>query len=193
MYVGSAVKYPHRVKGHLNSLKRGQHKNRKLQSHCDKYGVEDLIFEKLEYVKNSVDLIPREQYYIDTLKPVFNICKIAGSSLGVVRTDEYKRKMSLSKAGGKHRPECNAEKSARMKGKKRPNFRYKHSEETKAKIKANHASARPIIQTCLCGHLVKEYPCILSAAKELGISPATISSCLRGFTKSSAGYLWTYK
>lgn len=36
----------------------------------------------------------REQYYIDTLKPEYNICKIAGSSLGVKHSAESNKKKS---------------------------------------------------------------------------------------------------
>ena len=58
-----------------------------------------------------IDLIKREQYYIDLLKPEYNILKIAGSSLGKVHTKETRAKMSSLNAGennpifGQPRPE----------------------------------------------------------------------------------------
>lgn len=46
-----------------------------------KDGYSKFNFEILEYC-NKNSLLNREQYYLDTLKPEYNICKIAGSMLG---------------------------------------------------------------------------------------------------------------
>jgi len=52
----------------------------------------------LEYC--SVDnLIQREQYYLDTLKPEYNICTTAGSTLGKLHSLEAKDKISITKKG----------------------------------------------------------------------------------------------
>lgn len=45
-----------------------------------KYGYSEFKLEILEFCDADV-LISREQYYIDELKPEFNILKIAGSIL----------------------------------------------------------------------------------------------------------------
>lgn len=44
----------------------------------------------------------REQYYIDLFKPEYNICKIAGSTLGYKHLEATKIKMSISQSGVKH-------------------------------------------------------------------------------------------
>jgi len=46
-----------------------------------KYGYSKFLLEILEYCDPS-DVLVREQYYIDVLKPEYNILKKAGSSLG---------------------------------------------------------------------------------------------------------------
>ena len=46
-----------------------------------KHGYAKFSLEILEYC-NSEDLLKREQYYLDTLKPEYNIVKKAGSTLG---------------------------------------------------------------------------------------------------------------
>jgi len=46
----------------------------------------------LEYCEPS-NCIEREQYYIDLLKPEYNILKLAGSSLGHIYSEETKEKM----------------------------------------------------------------------------------------------------
>ena len=66
-----------------------------------KYGYSIFTIEILEYC-DPKDLIKREQYYIDLLKPEYNILKIAGSRLGSIHTIESRAKMSSSKAGEKH-------------------------------------------------------------------------------------------
>ena len=47
-----------------------------------KYGYSNFTIEILEYCEVS-DLLKREQFYLDLLKPIYNIAKIAGSTLGV--------------------------------------------------------------------------------------------------------------
>lgn len=51
--------------------------------------------EILEYCEPS-DVISREQYYIDLLKPDYNILQVAGSSLGYKHTEESKVQITTS-------------------------------------------------------------------------------------------------
>lgn len=44
-------------------------------------------------------LLKREQYYLDSLNPVYNIAKIAGSTLGVHKSSETKEKISKALKG----------------------------------------------------------------------------------------------
>lgn len=81
-YIGSAVNFKSRFSSHRWDLKQGNHHNIKLQRHFNKHGINILNFEIIEIVINEEDLVPREQFYLDTLNPIFNICKIAGSCLG---------------------------------------------------------------------------------------------------------------
>ena len=46
-----------------------------------KYGYSVFSLEILEYCE-ALEAISREQYYLDLLKPEYNVLKIAGSSLG---------------------------------------------------------------------------------------------------------------
>ena len=52
---------------------------------------------------------------------------------------------------------------------------------------------RPILQYDLDGNFIKEYPCIISAVKELGIRSSGISNCCAGRYNQSGGYKWKYK
>lgn len=96
-YIGSAINFDSRKNQHLSQLRNGVHGNIKLQRSFDKYKEPSFVFSILEDVENRKLLINREQHYIDTLNPFFNIAKIAGSSLGIKRTDEFKKKIGLAK------------------------------------------------------------------------------------------------
>ena len=65
-----------------------------------KHDYSNFNLEILEYCDGK-DLIIREQYYIDLLKPEYNIKKKAGSLLGFKHREETIAKMSISKVGEK--------------------------------------------------------------------------------------------
>lgn len=102
-YVGSAISIIRRIRDHKNFLRNDKHYNKKLQNHYNKYGIDSLSYNILEYCDKSI-LIEREQYFIDNLRPFFNICKIAGTTLGITYkiyepTKEKKKKISNSRKG----------------------------------------------------------------------------------------------
>lgn len=112
IYIGSSVRFNTRVSQHRHHLLKGTHHSRKLQNHVKKYGIESLKFEVIETC-DQCDLLKREQFYIDTLNPFFNIVKIAGSQLGAKRTEAQKKYMvaqrklkSPYKTGWKHTDEA---------------------------------------------------------------------------------------
>lgn len=120
-YIGSAVDYRKRWKIHKHSLKKGNHHSAKLQHAWNKYGEDRFTFRMIENCE--VDkLIDREQFWIDSLNPFFNIARIAGSSLGVKHTEETRKKLSKIAAvvqkGRKHSDESKAKRSASLKGRK---------------------------------------------------------------------------
>ena len=110
IYIGSAKSLYGRYNDHKSNLKKNNHCNIKLQRFYNKYGKYSLQISILEYCNNYIE---REQFYMDKLKPQFNIMKIAGSSLGHKPTKETRRKMSEAKKGKQttgmlnkhHRPE----------------------------------------------------------------------------------------
>lgn len=66
-----------------------------------KYGHSVFTLEILEYCEPS-ETIGREQYYMDLLKPVYNILKVAGSSYGHKRSYETKLKIGKANIGRIH-------------------------------------------------------------------------------------------
>lgn len=97
-YIGSAVSIESRFRTHKSCLKNNKHHSLYLQRAWDKYGEYNFEFLILEYVQDIPLLLKREQYYLDELNPEYNICKIAGSCLGVKGTKESNLKKSLNHA-----------------------------------------------------------------------------------------------
>ena len=83
-YIGSSISLSNRFSNYysLAYLKRRVGKGSSIiYNSLLKHGYNNFSLDILEYCESSV-LIKREQYYLDTLKPKYNILKIAGSSLG---------------------------------------------------------------------------------------------------------------
>jgi len=102
IYVGSACNIKRRIRDHKRQLLGNSHPNKKLQSHYNKYGHLSLSYTIVEYC-DKINLLTREQYWIDTLKPTFNICQIAGNTLGFryKMSDKTKIAISIAKRGKK--------------------------------------------------------------------------------------------
>ena len=130
-YIGSAVNLQRRWKDHLYRLRRGQHKNRYLQRAFKKYGEATFIFSILESIEDSSQLISREQYYLDTLKPKYNLSPTARSNLGVQYTKESRKRMSKAQRGRILSKEHRRKLAEAQRGKH-------HSEETKQKMSKAH-------------------------------------------------------
>lgn len=136
-YVGSAVNLAERWSGHVSTANKRKHKNQKLQRAWNKYGEQAFTFSVLLHCAPE-DLLMYEQLVIDVydvVKTGYNICAIAGSSLGVKHGPEYCAKISESKRGTKASAETKAKMSAAGKGNQRA-LGLKHSAETKAKYSA---------------------------------------------------------
>lgn len=73
----------------LNSLLKS---NRLIDRALLKYGFSNFQLEILEYCSLE-DLLEREQFYLDASKPIYNIAKIAGSTLGYKHSQESLNKM----------------------------------------------------------------------------------------------------
>lgn len=97
-YIGSATNIYNRKHRHLHDLKNNKHCNGKLQNYFNKYGIENLLFEVIE-VCDIESLLIREQYFIDSKNPFFNICKIAGNSKGVLHSEKTKKQFSKDRKG----------------------------------------------------------------------------------------------
>lgn len=115
-YIGSAKRHVYRWRSHLSEMKKGIHGNYKMLRDYKLYGKESFLFEIVEEVKEGgLILLEREQWYIDNIKPTYNIAKFVQSGmLGRKHTAKTKALYSLIRKGQKRQP---------------------HSEETKQKLR----------------------------------------------------------
>lgn len=156
IYIGSGINLKHRQSEHLCALRKNKHGNRYLQRYYNKYGEDNFQFAIIEFCFKD-KLIEREQYWIDFLIPHFNLCKVAGSRLGIKHTQKSKDliaekakirmldplvRQRVREAGIKQMQDPKQIKNLRDKALKRfknpennPMFGRHHSEETRLKIK----------------------------------------------------------
>lgn len=114
-YIGSAVDLGKRMEFHRNNLINKKHHNWILIRVFERVGKDNLSVDILEECSRE-SLIEREQYYIDTLNPKYNICRKAKSLLGFKFSEESKRKMSIAGKGKKKPTGFGDKVSARFKG-----------------------------------------------------------------------------
>lgn len=129
-YVGSANSLSKRIHMHVKQLKQSKHGNPKLQNHYNKYGEGDLEFTIIEDITDRSKLLEREQYFIDSIKPYFNINLIAGSRQGMKNSESHNNRISETQ-------------KVKMLGNKnglgnKGNMGRHLSEDHKRKIKENH-------------------------------------------------------
>lgn len=135
-YIGSSVNIYKRWIKHRSQLVRNLHGNFKLQKHVSKYGFDDLIISVVTECDKST-LLENEQLFLDLYNPYFNICKVAGNTLGfrfspeqllslknamkgshigMKFTEEHKRNLGNSRLGKKHSEETRKKFSEQRKG-----------------------------------------------------------------------------
>ncbi len=92
LYIGSSADIRLRWQQHFAVLRAGSSHCKYLQSAWIKYGESAFVFEIIELVGVG-QVLDREQFHIDTLKPAYNMCPIAGNRSGVPWKEETKAKL----------------------------------------------------------------------------------------------------
>lgn len=164
-YIGSSKSINNRWNVHRYLLKMGKHSNKHLQYSWNKYGEKNFNFIILEEC-NINDLITREQFFIDTFKPEYNIREIASSNEGFNHTIKSKDKISKASI-----------------------LKWQNSEIREKIIKGNQ---KKIICYNKEGYFIKEFSSIKEAALELSIFPTNISKILKGKGFIIKGYHFKY-
>nr|YP_010029628.1 hypothetical protein J2C28_mgp28 [Beauveria lii]QOU11069.1 hypothetical protein [Beauveria lii] len=100
-YVGSGLNLTKRIGDYFNEseLKRNP---RPIHAALLKHGHDNFTLKILEYCKPD-ELIKREQYYLDLMKPEYNILKNAYSLLGFKHSDETIARLKLKSISEEHK------------------------------------------------------------------------------------------
>lgn len=144
-YIGSSINLSIRLSDYysIDRFRRIRNKGRSLIGNAIlKYGISNFNLDILEYCESDVVIIKREQYYLDLLRPKYNILKVAGSTFGHKLSEETRINMSIRNKGNKnpmygkhHTDETKLNMSINNKGVNNPMYAKTHTEKTKFKIK----------------------------------------------------------
>ena len=205
--MGSAVSLSKRFSVYYStkSVKEVLSRSRsKILSALLKYDYSAFRLEILEYCEPSQTII-REQYYLDLLKPEYNILRIASSSLGNILSeetklkisdslkgrclsDEVKEKMSISRTGKIFSVETKNKLSELRKGKSSPFLGKTHSEETRKKMSERIGSKIEVFNKDTLETNI--YPSNIKAAEALACSEYTIRYYLKHNKPYKGKYLF---
>jgi len=172
-YIGSSTKLNVRFLQYFNTnfllyKTLVEKRNSLIYNSILKNGYSNFTLEILEYC-TADNCINKEQYFIDLLKPEYNLLPKAGSSLGYKHTEESLAKMAASRLGKIHSYETRAKIGEAVMGKNHPMFGKPRA------IGAGKSS-----QTVLVIDLVKNtettYISFSEAAAALGIRRTAIST-----------------
>jgi group I intron endonuclease len=98
-YIGSTVNLYRRYRHHMHMIRCYQHKNPGIRADSLHSKESDFEFMVLELLPDKELLLEREQYYIDTMRPVYNASPTAGTNRGLVHFNAKKiRTLTNSRA-----------------------------------------------------------------------------------------------
>ena len=136
-----------------------------------KFGYSSFSLEILEYCDQS-DLLKREQYYFNSLKPEYNILNTAGSWLGMKYSEDSKLKISESLKGKIKSLESCQKLSDSQIGINNSFFDQNHSEFTK--LKMSQAKGTTIYVYTLDLQLLETFPSSKAASNKFNTNTNTI-------------------
>jgi group I intron endonuclease len=197
-YIGSSKNSYVRKKTHFNLLRRGAHHSIVLQRAFDKHGEDKFKFVVVEEVDANIDLIEREQWWLDNANCSYNITKQALPGKNRILTEETRAKMRAAKLGVKHPEWRRKYKSEYQKG---VGVGQKRSEETKNNMSDaqkrlyvngyQNPRNKIVYQNDLNGNIIKEWKSLAEAAKALNIHGSAITHCIYNRAKTAGGFKWS--
>lgn len=167
-YIGSSIRLKDRKNRHFKDLENGTHHSIILQRSVEKHNIENFEFEIIENCSKE-ELLNREQYWIDLLKPEYNICKIAGSPLGIKQSEETCEKKRQYALEHKIIP---------------PESTWRDRQESVLMLEYNSLE------------ILNKFNSLSEACRFIGKDctyASTISSCCKNKRYSAFGYRWAFK
>jgi group I intron endonuclease len=144
-YIGQTKNLKNRKQSHFSSLRKNKHGNGHLQNAYNKYGEESFVFESL-LICEVLELTKYEQFFVDFLRPEYNIRKkCVDGNLGISKSEEAKKILSEKNKGelnafyGKRHSEETREKISQSMTGNIPGNKGKHySDETRKQMSESH-------------------------------------------------------
>lgn len=219
VYIGSAVNCHQRFIQHKSDFNKQCH-NQRFQNFVNKYGIDTLIFEIIEIVENKEHLIDREQYWIDYYKSWkstkgFNICKIAGSTLGLKMPKSHRETSKKRMQGNKYRQGKKWSEKEKMEIGERSREMWKNNPEKKKEMakkvgdlkigvpiwngnkphpmKCKVHTNRKVILVFENENLIDECYGTAEVCNKYGLDRGNVSRVCNGKLKTTKGYVIRYK
>lgn len=181
-YVGSAVDLNSRLRDYWQVWYQRDRGNTLIVRAMLKYGIENFSIGILEFTE-AEEAVRAEQYWIDTLKPVYNILPIAASSMGYKHRAEDIEKISKAMTGKPRSGSVRDEMSVRQSGASNTFYGQKHTDEAKAKLRlvalSRTSDPKPGSVTTVHDNvtgLTTKYKSIRAVTRLLGCSIATVKN-----------------
>lgn len=190
-YVGSTINLKKRYREHKHQLVNNKHHSIHLQNSFNKHGIENFEFLVLSTCPKEY-LLKLEQWFIDSLKPEYNMNPTAMSSLGSKRSEETKIKLSLGHLGQKAwnkgiaiTEEQRKAQSIVMTGKVSGMKGYKLTEEQRKRnsdVKKGRILSKttkdklgiPVIELDIKGNIINRWSTLSELAEELKSTPGNV-------------------
>jgi GIY-YIG catalytic domain len=167
-YVGSGISLYKRLSKYYQEsyLNYPSHYDLPIVRAIAKYGLDNFILVILDYpIKSRIH--ESEQYFIDTLRPYYNIRQVAGFRSGapIIRqpiSEEHRMKLSLRRGANHH------------------NYGLKRSSEVISLMRDNHPRTKKLYQYLEDKvTLVAQYNSIREMQKKTGITKEYVSRCIK--------------
>jgi group I intron endonuclease len=207
IYLGSSKNLSRRELEHFGSLRRGNHFNKHLQRAYNKYGKDVFEFRILARCPKEY-CIKLEQWFLDNLKPLYNIRINATSNKGLKLSPEHVEKIRKAVTGRKMPKESLERRSLKMRGRKMTlEAREKMSKAKKGKPspftkeelkrrallgqeKAKLAVSKRIAVLDDFGNIEEIFSSYREAGEKFKIHPTVIGKHLQGKYSRAAGKIW---
>lgn len=195
-YIGSAVDLGNRVNDYFQNSYYNSRSNTLIVRAILKYGIGNFALVILEFVDKD-DILSREDHFIGTLNPKYNILRNASNSLGYKHTPESIEKITESALGRTHSDEVRKAMSESRKGENNSFFGKTHSEETLAKLR-EHAKNRNYVPVPgikvevidLLNNQTTVYSSVREAARSLNTHMSSLLSREKRGTSSIQGQIY---
>jgi len=197
-YIGSSSNLNRRFWEHLWKLQNNKHNNAHLQNTFNKHGISNYNVEILETCSNE-NLLNKEQYYIDLIKPNLNKSPVAGTTLGLKLTPEQCLKRRINNLGRKHSKESIEKRVSKIKGRIYSEEHKRNISKSKMGKKSSEESIqkrlqktkKPVASYTKEGTLMKIYSCSKETLLD-GFTPTNVTRCCKNKLKTHKNLIWKY-